>query len=431
MKKILTLIGLMIIVACSVMAMTSCDNTDWGEGDGDPSLLEYKLSEDGTYYIVAGIGDYVGTHLVIPEEHNGLPVKEIALDAFYCEAEADEPQERINAILGIRAVTFPDSITEMGWTVFRGSNIEQIKFGSGLTEFYEYSFFLQMYKIKEINVSKDNQTYMTKDGVLYSKDGKRLILYPVQKTGEKFRIPNHVETISAAAFMNSSVKKVKMSNRVTIIEEVAFAETSLEKIKIGNGVEVIEEGAFRNCASLKKVNMGKNVRAIGEDAFLETKIEKIKIGNKVETIGDYAFMGTSIKEIKIPDSVKNIGESAFRDCTKLKNVKLGRGLTEIPLGMFYGCESLKKIFIPINIEKITGLAFVMCDNLTEVFYEGNDKQWNEVYLDMYIHFGIRPEAKYCPVFDESSTLYCYSKDRPSGEGNYWRYVFWNPTVWKK
>jgi len=44
--------------------------------------IRYEESEDGTFYIVTGIGDFDGTVLVIPEEYQGKSVLEIAEGAF-------------------------------------------------------------------------------------------------------------------------------------------------------------------------------------------------------------------------------------------------------------------------------------------------------------------------------------------------------------
>ena len=44
--------------------------------------LEYKLSGDGTYYFVKGIGSCTDTDIVIPDTYEGKPVKEIGERAF-------------------------------------------------------------------------------------------------------------------------------------------------------------------------------------------------------------------------------------------------------------------------------------------------------------------------------------------------------------
>lgn len=63
--------------------------------------LEYTLSADGTYYIVSGVGNCTDKNLVIPSEHNGLPVKEIGDNAF-------------RDCTWIESATIPESIERLG-----------------------------------------------------------------------------------------------------------------------------------------------------------------------------------------------------------------------------------------------------------------------------------------------------------------------------
>ena len=67
--------------------------------------LAYTLSDDGTYYSVSGIGNCKDTDIFIPLMHNGLPVKEIASQAFYdCHS--------------LTSVVIPDSVTSIGVGAF-------------------------------------------------------------------------------------------------------------------------------------------------------------------------------------------------------------------------------------------------------------------------------------------------------------------------
>lgn len=64
--------------------------------------LEYSLSDDGTYYIVTGIGTWRNSTLVIPSTYEGLPVREIGNYAFQ------------NCTF-LEKVTIPASITRLGY----------------------------------------------------------------------------------------------------------------------------------------------------------------------------------------------------------------------------------------------------------------------------------------------------------------------------
>ena len=77
MKK---LIFVFLLVCVLMLALSACT----GNSAQETSIeLAYTLSDDGTFYIVSGIGNCKDTDIVIPFMHNGLPVKEIASEAFY------------------------------------------------------------------------------------------------------------------------------------------------------------------------------------------------------------------------------------------------------------------------------------------------------------------------------------------------------------
>lgn len=63
------------------------------------------------------------------------------------------------------------------------------------------SYERQFEYLENINVSPDNPVYKSIDGVLFSKDGKKLIWYPPTKNeGKSYTVPNSVKTIASRAF---------------------------------------------------------------------------------------------------------------------------------------------------------------------------------------------------------------------------------------
>ncbi|MBR2971260.1 MAG: leucine-rich repeat domain-containing protein [Clostridia bacterium] len=299
MKKILILMCALIIVVCSMLIVTSCQKEDWGVGDGDPSLLEYRLSDDKTYYKVTGIGDYVGEHLVIPEEYCGQPVKEIGSEVFSGYYHFVGPVWTLElAAPWLKALTIPNSVTKIAEGSFTNSNIERIYIGSGVSDIQEHAFSATE-KLTEINVSKDNQSYMSKDGVLYSKNGTKLIKYPENKDKETFRIPNKVVVIAEYAFAGANnLIKVKMRNKVTNIGKFAFNRARIEEIKMPDSVESLGASAFEGCSLLKKVNLSKGLTEIEQATFLNCdRLEEIIIPKSIKTIRAAAFFCESLTKV--------------------------------------------------------------------------------------------------------------------------------------
>ena len=97
---------------------------------GTIESLKFTLSSDSKYYILSGIGTYTKTDIIIPETYNGLPVKEIARNAF-------------NSNTAITSVTFNNFIEKIGeYAFFRCKNLTKaLQFPSALKEIGEAAFY--------------------------------------------------------------------------------------------------------------------------------------------------------------------------------------------------------------------------------------------------------------------------------------------------
>ncbi len=197
------------------------------------------------------------TELVIPNT-----VTEIKSKAFsYCTSLAK--------------VTIPSTVTVIGSNAFSNCS-----------------------SLESIDVDENNTEYKTTDGILYSKDGKKLIQYAIGKKNTTFLIPNGVTSIGSSAFAGCA---------------------SLESIAIPNGVVSIESSAFSDCSSLESVAIPNGVILIGNYAFSDcSSLESIVIPNSTTSIGACAFMGcASLTKVTIPNSVTSIGYHAFNSCASL------------------------------------------------------------------------------------------------------------------
>lgn len=133
------------------------------------------------------------------------------------------------------------------------------------------------FKLASVDVANDNPNFKTVDGVVFSKDGKTLVLCPPGKTGE-YVIPKEVSAIAPAAF--SSCKK-------------------LTSIVLPEGLEEIPAEAFQGCWGLEKVNLPQGLKKIGRRAFDGTIIQKMNMPTSMQRIDDEAFVNTSLVEVNL------------------------------------------------------------------------------------------------------------------------------------
>ena len=103
----------------------------------------------------------------------------------------------------IQEITVGDNITNLPDRCFYSSNVKTINLGENVEEIH-VDAFASTRELEIITVDEDNQ-YFKADaaGVLFTKDGKRLIKYPAARSENSYVIPASVTCIQPEAFPNN------------------------------------------------------------------------------------------------------------------------------------------------------------------------------------------------------------------------------------
>lgn len=129
----------------------------------------------------------------------------------------------------LETVTFSEGLEEIGGSAFGlCSSIKKISLPASLKEVGSNPFYAIL-NLNETNfsVSKDNPYFMVVDGVLYSKDMKKLISYPYGKTNEEYSILTGVEELSTRSFAYiNNLKTLNMPKSVKKLDECFYSMTS-------------------------------------------------------------------------------------------------------------------------------------------------------------------------------------------------------------
>ena len=293
------------------------------------------------------------------------------------------------------SVTIPNSVTTIGERAFyRCQKLGTINIGSGLASIAPNAFE-DCKKITTITVDKNNTAFKMTGDVLFSYDGKTLVIYPRLLEATAYTIPDGVTTISDYAFADCyNLTSVTIPDGVTTIGDYAFSTAGLTSITIPTSVTSIGEGAFYFCYDLATVTIPSSVATIGRYVFDNTPWLKIQsyedgvlyvnnmalaskdisgavtIKSGTTTIADGCFKKCdNLKSVTIPASVMNIGEGAFSDCDGLTNVTYedGSQLTSIRDNAFYKCKKLECITIPAGVTSIGADAFKECTSIMDVY----------------------------------------------------------------
>ena len=274
----------------------------------------------------------------------------------------------------LTSVTIPQSVTSIGDYVFYGC--------SNLTS---------------VNVDMNNSSYISDNGILFSKDMKTLLCFPARKTNTSYVIPNGVTCVGTSAFQGCSrLASVTIPNSVTSIGSSAFQGCSnLASVTIGNSVESLGQDAFRDCSGLTSVNISDL-----------TAWCNISFGSKYANPLYYAhhlyMNGEKVKDLVIPNSVTSIGKYAFFYCYDLTSVAIPNSVTSIGKYAFFYCHDLTSVKVgmasPLSIASST---FTTQDYATLYVPAGSKSTyraanyWNE--FDNFLEYPDADVNQYCGV----------------------------------
>lgn len=122
--------------------------------------------------------------------------------------------------------------------------------------------------LQAINVSSANTKYCSVDGILFSKDKKRLLAF-ADGHGQTYTVPDGTQVIDYEAFRGATaLKGVVMPKSLRQIEHSAFFDcSSLTQALVPHGVTTIGYSAFNGCTSLSTVDLPATLTYLGYNAF--------------------------------------------------------------------------------------------------------------------------------------------------------------------
>ncbi len=139
-----------------------------------------------------------------------------------------------------------------------------------------------------IEVDEANPKYMSKEGILYDKEGKQLICFPIAKPEKTVTLPEGLEYIEIqAAERLKFTEKIIMPSTLKKVGDIAFRSSSIKEVKLNEKLQVLGEGAFQRC-ELKKLKLPSGLRSM-EIASIQVK--KLIIPERVGEIYGYTDDG--------------------------------------------------------------------------------------------------------------------------------------------
>ena len=132
-----------------------------------------------------------------------------------------------------------------------------------------YSVFPHSDMLQSITIDSDNPFFKSVDGVLYTKNLRKLMAYPCGRLAEAYTILEGVEELHYGAFeTNMYLQEITLPSSLVVIGPYSVSMCQqLRYIDIPDNVTDIHEWAFSNCQQMDSLRMGKSVNYIGDAAF--------------------------------------------------------------------------------------------------------------------------------------------------------------------
>ena len=278
-------------------------------------------------------------------------------------------------------------------------------------------------------VAKNDPSYQSIEGVIYTKDGKGIVRVPQKRTelkikegctefnmqsvlynstdseGDEFNncsklkkivIPSSVKSINKIKYKTDRADACDMHVDTIEIAPKDFDANSLYALGSSLGKNITIEslmkllpdqitykdhmyitkdhGLLKYDGKDANVEIPEEITWIAPEAFYRNEtLKNVKLPSKITTIEENTFYGCSeLEAVIIPDQVNMIGKSAFDECTVLKSVTFGKSLKVVKDHAF-ASVNIRNFTIPSGIQKIETGAFAGINQIGTVTFEGSTK----------------------------------------------------------
>lgn len=351
----------------------------------------------------------------------------------------------------LKEVSFPDTMERIGEYAFYVNNFRNIDLGNGIKTIEPYAFsssytssgeevcklesitlpnslekleaaFCWCYDLKEINIDEQNENFKLVDRILYSKDGKQLILCPVgiKKTGS-VKIIDGTEVVCERAFDNcEGITEIIIPEGVTTLKDGFASGCNLEKIYIPSTVTTLSFSAFFSSLWYNNWEIPhlyyNGTQEEWEDLTAEHSYQAF-YGDSTEFHWNYQYYQcgdnlTWTLDDKGTLTISGTGRMYdynysswetdapwFVHKTKIKAVNVTEGVTGIGKNAFFMCDEVMDITLPKGIEYIGEYAFD-----STAFFDEEDN-WDDgiLYIDNYL-ISYNGENNSCVIKDGTVCL---------------------------
>ena len=256
----------------------------------------------------------------------------------------------------LKNIELPENLEQIESQCFYGTNIIEIKFPKNLKTIVDGSALSQ--KMETIDTSKNNY-FEFKNGVLYAKDLKTLVL--ALSNVSSVNMEESVETINAYAFKNcTSLTTINITSNVKNIGELAFSNSKLSKITVSSGNNYFSTDERYNLYNK-------------EGTILYRNFDKgnITIKDGVQNIVNGALSGGGITGITLPESYIGNTTNSWATFPTLDYIYLPKNVKSINKAAYFNIKSIEVSPENPYLNSINN-EYILSEDGTELYWVKSD-----------------------------------------------------------
>ena len=223
--------------------------------------------------------------------------------------------------------------------------------------------------------------------------------------------PKNLKTVGDRAFFGcAELQKADFKGKNTCIAPGAFSKCALTEILLPENLTELQSEALRENRRLTHIRLPESVEAVWEYALADTGLKQIEVPENTEVIAEGAFANSGdLESVYLGDNVREIGQGAFSFCPNLKTLRISQGKFKIENALLIDTEtqSIKACLAPLCAENI-----IVPDGITEISdsaFAGNDKIASLILPNSVKHLGAwalrdMKNLKYLEIRSETLTF---------------------------
>ena len=223
-------------------------------------------------------------------EDNTVVIDNLTYKVYADHAEFIKCDDTVNGDVVIAGEVAGVPVTVINGSSFTFcSNVTSVKIPAKVTRIGDhlagYATSLATYTVDE-----KNENFCSVDGIVYTKDMKKLVAYPPAYPTTEFTVPSSVEMIGYGSAYTAAIESLIIPDSVTEVEGFAFTY----------------------CKSLKSVKLPSGLKSIGYSGFGNTALESVELPRALEEMGKNAFNGCrQLKSITVTNPATVIKDGAI------------------------------------------------------------------------------------------------------------------------